>query len=69
MPESTIPVAEKYLLGVMRKVTQSHNSPTFTQVEPSFVAARPQGRGRAQADGHQMRAATGQLSAGMISAP
>ena len=69
MPETTILVAEKYLLGVMRKVTQSHRSPTFTQVESALLAARYKGRGRAQAEGHDKRAAAAQLSAGMISAP
>ena len=50
MPETTIPVAEKYLLGVMRKVTQSHRSPTFTQVGP-ISGGQAKGRGRAQAGG------------------
>jgi hypothetical protein len=68
MPETTIPVAEKYLLGVMRKVTQSHRSPTFTQVEP-ISGARQESRGLAQAGGHPRRAAAAQRSAGMISAP
>ncbi len=68
MPETTIPVAEKYLLGVMRKVTQSHRSPTFTQVEP-ISGGQAQGPRAGTAGGHPRRAAAAQLSAGMISAP
>jgi hypothetical protein len=58
MPETIIPVTEKYLLSVMRKVTQSHRSLRSPGSDPFSV-------GQARAAG----AAAAQLSAGMISAP